>query len=630
MTDYASLKVAELKDELKKRGIPTTNLTRKQQIVDRLTEHDAQTGSSVEAPALPPALEESDAVADAPDPVEPSSLGSAASAQHDTSEPDHERRSASDLLGDAPVPVETEAIARAETSAAPDVAPAALAAEGQHVSEGDKEDNPTPVPEGPPTVDATPLQESATVGEHTIEITPESRKRKRRSATPPVSQDSVNKKLRRTDEDVVHLEKDEVFGETRSEHPEHKPDADMSGLVEHPNVTDQPVTGAHDAMNTSDSAPSTQQFAARATASEAEAEAEADSMPPKTNRSPNERRFKDLIHPSMNSEQDTSLAHAEPDLDVEISPALHPATRALYIRELIRPINPGQLRDHLEHLATPPDRSSPGDIIEDYYIDALRTHAFVLFASISAASRVRASVHARVWPPEPTRKPLWADFVPENRFREWIERERASGGSRPSQAKKWEVSYDAAGDRIEARLVEATPSGPGGQRPSFSGGVPGAPTGPRGSIPALRRPSFPAIEPRRHSQPLAAPRRSTAKAVEDTSASFLELDKLFRFTATKPKLYWQPVGDDLADKRLDELDRETSRDWDPRLDAQRNGDSLGRGLDALKRYTFEDGDVLVDGGPEYGGGRAFDRGIDGYRGRGGPRRGGGGGGDRYR
>jgi hypothetical protein len=220
------------------------------------------------------------------------------------------------------------------------------------------------------------------------------------------------------------------------------------------------------------------------------------------------------------------------------------------------------------------------------------------------------------------RKQLWADFFPEERFQEYLGTERASGGSKPSQAKRWELAYNPLDDGVDVQLVEAGPAVV--HRASTHAGAPNAPpTGPRGSMSSGRRPSFAQSEQRRSPPPvLAPPPRHSPMVVEEASAPFLELDKLFNFTSTKPKLYWQPVSDNLADDRLDELDRETSRDWDPRADMKKNGDSLGRGLDQLKRYTFEDGDVLVDGGPEFGGGRAFAR--AGNRGRG--RRNG----DRYR
>ncbi|KAH0267713.1 hypothetical protein KCU91_g9904, partial [Aureobasidium melanogenum] len=433
---------------------------------------------------------------------------------------------------------------------------------------------PSPKPEvmdQPPTI-ATP--EPANIEEP---VSADGKKRKRRSHSPVITEELVHKKLKQeADGPVVHL-------------PTDQPDVSMPDVpLEQPGLTLQP-------MSTSDDL--TQPFTN-------------DSDKSRSTRSPIERRFKNLINPA---ESDPVQPTPEPT-DVAVSPAIHPATRALYIRDLVRPINPTGLRDHLEDIARPPDHSdSSASLVEECHVDALRTHAFVLFTSISAASRARAGTHARIWPPEPMRKQLWADFFPEERFQEYLEIERASGGSRPSQAKRWELAYNSHDDGVDVQLVEA---GPAAHRASTHAGASNAPpTGPRGSMSSARRPSFAQSEQRPPSQPVhAPPPRRSSRVVEEASAPFLELDKLFNFTSTKPKLYWQPVSDNLADDRLDELDRETSRDWDPIADAKRNGDSLGRGLDQLKRYTFEDGDVLVDGGPEFGGGRAFAR--AGNRGRG--------------
>jgi hypothetical protein len=299
------------------------------------------------------------------------------------------------------------------------------------------------------------------------------------------------------------------------------------------------------------------------------------------------------------------------------TPAIHPATRALYIRHLVRPINPTALRDHLEDAARPPTHTeTSGLLVQDCHVDALRTHAFILFSSISAASRARAATHDRIWPQEPMRKQLWVDFFPDERFQHYVDTEKASGGSRPSQAKRWELAYtvDEQSGQVNVELVEAG-----------NVAAPPIPTGPRDnhiqhrpvsshqhSPPHRssttqqhhkqqarnRSPSPP--PPRRHQ-----PTTSTSPSKQKDSAPFLHLDALFPHTTTKPKLYYKPVSSTLASDRLDELDRETSRDWDARVDFRRNGAALGRGLDMLKRYTFEDGHVLVDGGPEFGGGRAF-------------------------
>lgn len=655
MSSYSDLKVTELREELKKRGIPTTGLTRKQQIIDRLVDEDNEKGQSEEnvedAPASP------SAVADAPidqmqvDQVAPQDTTDDVTEEQDASIEQAKSEAIADaalqgvpvqLVDAASVQAQDEPDQPVEVAAAQPVEeqqvqeePATIQSEQQQIQEESAPAQSQQQDARPDVAIATPTQPSdeqfaTTSLDQAADGNLDSRKRKRRSLTPSISEESVNKKLKQVEEahgaipqlqDDVDLTAAPPVSDVA---PREDTELEMPDVpIDKPDATVLPMSTSDDVMDLSKPdaiEPTTE------TITESAPQDDSELLPSKTARSPNQRRFKDIINPS--AAQDSANLPASRNDKVEIAPALHPATRALYVRELIRPINKAALKEHLEQLATPPGQSASGHAVEECYVDSLKTHAFVMFDSITAASRARASLHTRTWPSEAQRKPLWVDFIPEERMSAWIDQERAGGsGSRASTAKRWEVAYEDLDDRVNVTLVEASAAG-GQQRPSFAQGMPGAPSGPRGSMSGPQRSSFSQSERRRPSQPVP-PVRPTAKAVEEASASFLELDKLFRFTTAKPKLYWQPVSDGLADKRLDELDRETSRDWNPREDAKINGDTMGRGLDQLKRYTFEDGDMLVDGGPEYGGGAAFGRSGDNYRG------GGGGGGrrrgaDRYR
>ncbi|KAF1344571.1 hypothetical protein BDV97DRAFT_361981 [Delphinella strobiligena] len=610
MADYNVLKVTELKDELKKRSIPVTGLTRKQQIIDRLIEDDNEkhSDSDPQNDASTEQKEES---------IEPQPA-SEEKEQHTEEDPDRAQFNGAAEPQSENAPEETTC----EEAAAPSESAVVTPAPAQPEDPSDQTSDTAVAPTNDEAEMKTVEQDAAEhpTSDDAADGTLDSRKRKRRSATPPVRETSVNKKLKQageeSDDSVVHLQREgdaapasgtviDTPSETvqigTPDAPLHKPDA-----------TTQPMATGDDVMDVEPTTDLT---------NEAAPTRDPEAQPSKANRSPNQRRFKDIMNPSGPAVPDMQ---ATSDDGVEVSPALYPATRALYVRDLVRPINVTALKDHLEQLATPPGQSITGEHVEECYVDTLKTHAFALFTSISAASRVRASLHARVWPAETQRKALWVDFIPEENMSPWIDQERAGGASRASSAKRWEISYHVLDDKVDVTLVEAGLSAQ--SRSSFAQGMPGAPIGPRGDVPAARTASH---GERRRPSEQAPPARPTAKVVEETNASFLELDKLFQFTTAKPKLYWQPVSEELADRRLDELDRETSRDWSSREDAKINGDALGRGLDQLKRYTFEDGDVLVDGGPEYGGGAAFGRGGESYRG------GGGGGGrrrgaDRYR
>ncbi|KAF2213890.1 hypothetical protein CERZMDRAFT_83324 [Cercospora zeae-maydis SCOH1-5] len=301
--------------------------------------------------------------------------------------------------------------------------------------------------------------------------------------------------------------------------------------------------------------------------------------------------------------------HDEVMEDVGASASRHEATRALYIRELVRPLQPNALREHLREIASPPGATSASaaEIVELFHLDKLRTHALVVFDSISAASRARSALHEHTWPNEPSmRKPLWVDFVPEAKVQDWIDLET----ERPDT--KWEVVYESldTDSPITATLQEAGTS----RRESFNGGT---------------RPTMSGSQDAPPSPQQEAPAQSK---------SFDTLDSRYKFTQCKPKIYYQPVARELSESRQQKLTQGTSGDWEDRM-----SDPSLYGEGELRRYTFEDGDKLVDGGADFGlfgrkstrggrgggeyrGGRGRGRGE--YRGGGGDYRGGGG--DYYR
>ena len=316
--------------------------------------------------------------------------------------------------------------------------------------------------------------------------------------------------------------------------------------------------------------------------------------------SPSDTRFKNLF--TASSRREGSPPHHSIDLaddDRVVTPAIHPATSALYIRDIMRPLHSGNLKDHLTVLATPSGSAPDADIVTDFYLDSIRTHCLVGFTNTSAAARVRSGLHDRVWPDERSRKPLWVDFVPKEKVKKWIEVESEASTKRGQAAKRWEVVYEEEENGLMAYLQEAGANssaprpGPSlSSRTEAGKGVQGAPSGPR------VRDTEPRI-----SQSGAAPRPGNGKG-------FQALDDLFKSTAAKPKLYYLPMTRNVVNRRLDMLAA---------------GHGGGRG-DETRRYTFEE-DVIVDRGPEFGsrgrggyGGRGGGYG-GGYQGRGGGRRG---------
>ncbi|KAH0604829.1 uncharacterized protein H6S33_006497 [Morchella sextelata] len=251
-------------------------------------------------------------------------------------------------------------------------------------------------------------------------------------------------------------------------------------------------------------------------------------------------RFKGLFNTDSadhdDAADDNDTAPADDDDDPPVPPSIHPATCALYIRNLIRPINDPLLRSHLTALAgaTPPGTEA----ISYFFVDSIKSHALIIFASVAAATRVRVGMHGKVWPNERTRKPLWVDFVPEEAVEGWVAREREIRGQ-----KKWEVVYkegEGEDGGIVAELEEVGARGRGGAE------VLGAPTGPRGARERAveRKNSVLAVQKGAPTQDVAPP------AAGARTTRFVDLDDLFKSTVAKPKLYYMPVSEEIARERL--------------------------------------------------------------------------------
>ncbi|CZT24345.1 uncharacterized protein RCC_10068 [Ramularia collo-cygni] len=533
MTDYSKLKVAELKELVKERGIVAPGLKLKQQFIDALTAaDDGTTGEEAETEQA-----QDEMVVD----------GGEAAGNVETQEEVKEVQAAAKVEE-----ADTAAVENGNGTAVEEVDDSKPEGDAPVDDKADEPMNDVP--------ETDHKQEQEQEPEPEAEADAESNKRKRRSPTPPLREESVSKKIKTaqdepampdTSRDDMDVEKDE---------------------------------GAEDARTKTLSS------------------------------QPTEDAFMSDV---------TSTA-----------PSQHSATRALYVRNLVRPLQPNVLREHLLAVASPPSSDIDASTVEEFHLDKLRSHALVLFSSISAASRARSALHDQVWPPEPMRKPLFADFFPDEKFQEWVDLET----SRERDNLRWEVTYTPAttedgSHTVTASLQEVSATRQPTHNQMRNDGP--TPTGPRASLAGEGMPNAP-------SGPRTAPTPQPQIPEPTQSKSFTTLDASYKFSETKPKLYWQPVDPELVAKRLEELERGTSEAWDGNM-------ATGE----LRRYTFEDGDKIVDGGvdwgkfgggghhagppPRRGGGRDFGGrgrrgGGGGYRGGGGYGGGGGGGyrGDTYR
>lgn len=547
MTDWSKLKVVDLKAELKKRGLPQAGL--KQELVARLVEAENATENEVE--------NESPANGDAPGAV----LNSAAAPEEGAHSPKPSSSSAApaESTGQS-VQLQDDQIDLSATEPTPTAAiqPETIIGSSKAILSVDSHASPLPSVEPQEAIE-------------------DRQRRKRRSLTPPISTDDVARKRLRTgeNENVNASTEEEIKTSTR---------------------------GVATSSNSESAFAASGDAAADRIMEEQPSTSGLDAESPSRRR---DSRFKGLFEanqPSSATEESLQRDSAPDDVehDHTVEPAIHPATSALYIRDFMRPLNQQQLKSHLATLATPPNSEVDEDLVLSFYIDPIRTHAFVSFTSVSAAVRVRSALHGSVWPAERNRKPLWVDFIPADKVDDWIDQEKAAQAGGRSAAKKWEVVYHNidSDQLVEAALEEASDHASAKQV---------APT--QSSISAPPAPDDrSATDFERAAPQLRAPPQRSPYSEPRNPNSFSTLDQLFNSTRTKPVLYWQPVSKTLANKRLDAIDDATSKD-----------PSRGVGGD-INRYTFEDGGILVDRGPEIFPGI---RPPPGYRG---PARGGGRGG----
>jgi len=406
---------------------------------------------------------------------------------------------------------------------------------------------------------------------NTEELEAENKKRKRRSQTPELSTQEVRAKKPRPSDDPVHktilAKDDDIVMDQRQ--PEETEAMEAEPINGHSKAEEKVIELA-DAVSTDNIEASSPGQ-------------EHDLLPEKKGKAP---RYRELLKPV----EDTLSTHPDtPSNDRPVSPALHPVTSALYIRNFMRPLRPEHLRAHLNSLASPPSSTPDSSMIKLLFLDPMKTHAFVLFANTNAASRVRATLHGTIWPPEGNRKDLWVDFIPEEQCKMWISEEeetlaaekeaRASG--RPIPAKRFEVVFPEDVDGVVTAVFQEVGTG------SVSTFNP--PKGPR--LPGYQAPL---------PQGVAPVMEPTEETREDIAKSFKTLDELFDSTTAKPKLYFLPVSDERYADRLNDLQAETSRNWTPEERRKGRGMQSHGPLDVKLRYTFDKEDRVVEAGTDFG------------------------------
>jgi SAP domain len=677
MTDYSKLKVAELKEELKSRNIALTGLKVKQNFIDKLLEADAAKEAS-NSPAAEAATGQEHAIVPGIT-VEDEQRAAVAAGKKEPSRRDESVGSqpAQESAQDSQSTLETQTAVRndeeqekdvvdeeSQAVPAPDApdstvkAAQATSAAGDRVSEPPSQMQMTALsaelagapsvqpPEQPTSRSSTdrlntPLLPSAqpsltstsSSGEvPSAEVVEDSRKRKRRSATPPPSTIEVAQKKAKASDgsprvilmdgsiavEVSQPPKDMEVSTNGHEHRER-------AIEESSRPEDGPLS-ASEAKPTGPHQESGRRSRSRSPTARAIPQQE-DKHSPQPRQEEELSQLRSPVRskprsPILLKRRSPSPPKSVPSEDRHVSPALHPATSSLYIRNFKRPLHIPSLRSHLSALAASPNTDASSDPITSFYLDSIRTHGFVSFVSITAASRVRSALHDSRFPDEKTREPLWVDFVPDEKVEEWIETEQqANGGGRIGR--RWEVVYQDAPDGIEAILQEIGSGSAARLAPLRKPSVPVG--GRRESEITVQTPTVPGVHPDRAGLVPSeehVPRRKESTLQqeprpEQTGTGFRALDDLFPSTIAKPKLYYKLVDAHVAEERLDMI-----RDL-------RNLAGAKSGDPDMKRYSFEldrGREEWVDKGPEFGygmRGRGGERGgRGGYRGRGGMARGG--------
>ncbi|KAI0206455.1 hypothetical protein F4808DRAFT_407337 [Astrocystis sublimbata] len=556
MADYSKMKVVELKAELKRLGLPQNGL--KAELVSRLEEAAADEGSPADGDVAPPAE-------------------ATASTEPDEAQPSAVAEPADD--DDSPEPLAAETTQELPAESATDLDTA------QPGSSNDDEQQQVPAH----------TTASEAVSPSTADVAQDVPKRKRRSTTPPPDSDEIaRKRMKQDDADVtqsaipdaasdesavpapVHQDTNEVAMsdvDTGATHQNEPTDTITAPVVGEDVVSEAVANGAEEdntlgaTANLIDNHPEGGQDSLMLDAREATPPSEAHpALGDSTGQAPRDR----------DTEQSLS-----PERDVE--PSIHPATCALYIKNFMRPLRPQAVKEHLLELATPANAPLDSSTITSFYLDNIRTHAFAVFTSVSAASRVRTALHQRIWPDETNRKALWIDFIPDEVVEDWIELEQQArnAGNMP----RYEVVYEHEHDgTVLAKLEEAdanqaaaaaarrAPASPvakperrnsiptGPSRPS---GIENAPTGPR--------------NPYAHNN---GPANMYPGRPERIDPGFVK-------TEAGPPVLYRPVTSELAQRRLDIL----ANAKDPRY-------SYDEPDKAYHRYYFERDDHLVNRGPE--------------------------------
>jgi ribosomal protein S30 len=448
MSDYNKQTVANLRQLLKDRGIPSTGLTRKAQIIEKLEEWDVKESASAEAEESAQGVDAKAAVNEEATIEGGIENGDEASRQAESSlpVPTGDVSPSQDVEPEAPaviapapdvavehVEVDTgleHQAPEADVSEQPQPEPTNTAVEDTSVPMDDAqptivtqpvepsptldaasteqivpdekapaiaqpvetshtpdmvstEQTPSSAPDEEPSIEKVqllpiPERSATTTAEpgtrlNTEELEAETRKRKRRSQTPELTSQDIRVKKSRPDNDNAPdvLLREDKAEDTDTVMEQRAPEAEEKEV-------DQEVI---DTTTNGDTQASTQPEPPTAATAEESRSDEATPAAPAPEKKEKAPRFRELLKPVDTMESTAPNTSSLVSDDRPIVPALHVATPAIYIRDLMRPLRPDQLRAHLVSLASPPSGSPNPSIIKSMFLVMIPIYAVVSFLS---------------------------------------------------------------------------------------------------------------------------------------------------------------------------------------------------------------------------------------------------------
>lgn len=593
MTEYDGWKVVDLKAELKRRKIPSTGLRLKQNIIDKLLESDSASQFAQQPAPTPPTADDAQKYSlrqemqTVPDTemVDLSAHSSAAAQETDDTErrsnmpqalttenePEKPPKPVAEIqspvveIGKQPLGIAQQLVEAAQQPVDPTEDLVGLT---QHPAESTEQ--PAEAVGQPQTLegpDKVAEPSAKTTSQSTEVVEPTENVPDRASRVPaeaPVEPDAAVKDNSSEKNQPEIIDEDTRKRKRRSQSP--PPSPETLKRIKAANGTSRSVKGGLDEKRRNSETVNTEVSIKPVVHETSELTMASPDAADAGQRAFNDGVLADERH-SFHSKSQEGLEQKERT----VYPARHPATKSLYIRDLKRPLQSIALKNHLISIATPPESSPNRDVVVDFFVDSIKTHSFVTFANVSAAARARAALHNSTWPDERMRDPLWVDFIPEEKVQEWKKTEEQAGRSGP----RWEVVYTETDDGLETQLQP----------------IPGSSTevNSHGSQNTLPPPPAPKGYYRHSDRHYLPPSNShLSPPVQQSASGFQALDDRFRFTITKPKLYYTTAPRDVVNHRLDKFDDLAQMEDHPRPSG-----------DEMRRYTFDAATSWVDAGPEY-------------------------------